>query len=767
MEQNKYTQAQNTFNLREFIYRCLANWHLFAISLAVCFVLVILYMMSTTKQFQVTSTLMLQHGPEMSSMQEEMISLIGLGVSKDVIDELEILSSRNLFEQSIRALDLQSTYRKKEGMRWMPCYPVPDVAVRYPYHYLDTMRRNIHIEIRRTENVYKIKVEQGSWFQHRKSTHAVASLVDPIETCVGTLTFVENKPLKPGDKMRIVTNPMSVAVDIAKAQIRIAQVKKESNMIRLNAVNDSPKRTIDLMSKLIDLYNLNSVADKNIITTNTADFIEDRLRIITLELDTVEHAVEQYMQRNQLSDINKEIELALEAQSDYQNRLAKIETQLNLVGYLQEYLQDKSNSQALIPVSLGIEDASLQTLATEYNAVMLERMRIAQTATADNPMLAQTDMQLAAMRQSILESIANIRAGLEVSQRDLLAHDRQFQNLIRQVPTKQRQFVEIKRQQQIKERLYLYLFEKREETALALATVAMPAKVIDKPARSSMAVAPRIRLLLLIAFILGLALPVAYFYLYDIFNNTIASEQQFTQRIQTPILGQIAQSKEAPVVRMSDKSVVAEMFRMLRTNLMFMLDPRDKRGKVILVTSNIQGEGKTFVAINTALSIAGMGRRVVLVGLDIRRPMFASYLGLAERGCLTQYLAGEDLQLQDMMYSLDGVGNVSVIPAGIVPPNPAELLTSDRLDELIEKLREQFDYVIVDSAPVAVVSDTFVLNRIADLTMFVCREHRTPLEMTEAINEYYRTKRFTKMACVLNGVKQQRRTYGYGYGYGY
>ena len=451
------------------------------------------------------------------------------------------------------------------------------------------------------------------------------------------------------------------------------------------------------------------------------------------------------------------------ASSREQQAMAEIETQLSLVEYIDEFLHDDTKRNSLIPSNIGVTDASLAGGLAEYNAMQLQRMRILRTATEDNPVIEQMNAQLASMRQNIMETINSVRESLKIRQRGLQAQDTKFNRQIKDAPEQEREYIRVVRQQQIKEGLYVYLYEKREENALMLAATAMPAKILDMPQRDVRSQNPKLKKLLLLCILLGLMLPAGVLYLYVLFNDTIDDAKEFERRIQAPMLGQLVQnSRNAHIaIHEGESTVSAELFRLVRTNLRFVL-PAETKNPVILVTSCLNGDGKSYVASNTALSLAILGKKVVLVGMDIRKPMLATYFGLRDKGHLTDYLAEPSVAVDDIIVASGEHKNLDLIPCGTIPPNPAELLQTERVEELFAELRKRYDYIIVDTAPVALVSDTYHLDRIADMTLFVCRYKYTPSEMIDYVNGIIEQKRMHNVACVLNGVKGLRAGYGYG-----
>ncbi|MBR1427372.1 MAG: polysaccharide biosynthesis tyrosine autokinase [Paludibacteraceae bacterium] len=754
----------NTIDVRKLLMTVLRNWYWYVLSVVLCGCLAVWYYFSHTAKYKVDASIMLRiNNDDMALPQAEMLSFMGVSSGKQVDDEIAILSSRDIISQVIRDLDLQTEYRKKKGLRWVGEYPVSDLRVVYPEHFTDTLTHPVRIKIKARKHDYVVRVRYDKW---QRSRHVVKDLTQPIATCAGELRFVVNTMPEPGDRYRMRTLPMLSCAENYAENIFVTRYKKESNVMLIDTKTDMPRRAIDFINKQIDLYNMDAVVDKNIVATNTAAFIEERLRLIEEELSTAEEDVEQYKRENRLTTFTGETAIYVQESTTYRHRLAELETQQNLVDYVDDFVSDDSKKGTLIPANLGIADASLVGLINEYNQLLLKRMRIQRTASSDNPVVEQLDMQLGLLRQNIQTSIASVRRSLQITRTDLEKRNSDAGSHVGALPTIERQYVEKVRNRQLKENLYLYLYQKREENALSLTTTVIPAKVIAMPQVHPQRVSPRLRMLALIVLIMGVLIPSVVLYLRYLLNNTLEDQTELASAVSCPVLGQVAQNHRGVhiAIHEGENSTSAELFRLIRTNLGFMLP--GTKSPVLLVTSCINGEGKSYVASNIAISLALLGKKVVLVGLDIRKPMLAHYFGLSDKGLLTAYLADESYELADIVQPSGQHPNLDLIPAGMVPPNPNELLQSERLDALFALLREHYDYIIVDTAPVAMVSDTFLLDRISDMTIFVSRAGYTPREMIAFINRLCEQKRLKNMACVLNGVKQAQAGYGYGYGYG-
>lgn len=759
-------QETQEIDIRMWCIRILKNWYWILLSCILFGAWGIYTYLSTTPRHTVDAKIMIRTSDSDSPLpQMEMLAMMGMGGMKQVEDEVAILTSRDILTQVVRDLDLQNEYRKKRKLRWEGQYPSHDLVMVYPETFLDTIKRTVRLEMKVRKNDYLVKVRYGQRWNF--SRHKVKDVTVPFETCAGKIAINYNKPLEKGDKYRVVTMPMLPAVDKYTQTIAASPLKKESNVIVISTSTDMPQRAIDFINKEIDFYNLDAVVDKNIMASNTAAFIEERLRLIEDELAVAESNLEQYKERNGIVDLITEAELYLHEGSEYKKQAVEIETQLNLVKYIGEYVSDETNKNSLIPANLGIEDPALIALVTEYNQLLLNRMRVQRTATTNNPVLSQMDLQLAVLRENIISSISSISNTLSIAKENI---DKQFgkiESMRYGLPSQERQFVEVVRTKELKEQLYLFLYEKREENALTLASTVMPAKVIATPQMNPTPSAPNLKMIAMICLVLGVCFPIGIIYLYHFFNNKISDDSKdLERRIKVPFGGVLVQNHhgEHVAVREGVNSASAELFRLLRTNIHFMLPPNTSN-PVILVTSNINGEGKSYVATNMAMSLALLGKKVALVGLDIRKPMLAQYLNLPSQGLLTSYLADSDYTLEDVTIP-SGTPGLDILPAGIVPPNPNELLMGERLDQLFAELRQRYDYIVVDSAPVALISDTFQLNRVADMTVYVCRARYTTFDLIDFLNNVHEQKRLPNIVTVLNGVNASKAGYGYGYGYG-
>ena len=761
MEQNlNNNNNNNELDIRKLLRLMLEHWWWFVVSVVVFIGLGLLRYYRTPRVWRTDASIVLRL-QEMTGNKLDPLSLLGIS-SSETDDEVVVLSSRGLMSQALDAQNLWETTWVKEGMCWYEEYR--NHAFSIECVDLNKYARNAPfiVTVKPTRSGYKVKTRLTRW---KRSTNRVKTLDEPIETAVGTIRLHPNRPLSKDTTYRALRSRRDLIVSGYRRMIRVTQHKKESNVINLTMTSSLPERDKALLFQLIEQYNMNSIVDKNMIASNTAAFINERMSHIESELLDAEKTVSAYKEKNNIADLETQARLFLEANSAEQQAMTEIETQLSLVDYVESLLRDETKRNSLIPANIGITDVSLETSLSEYNAIQLQRMRIQRTATESNPVLEQMDSQLSSMRQNIISSIVSVRESLRIRQKNLEAQDSKFNRQLKSAPEKEREYVRVVRDQKIKEQLYLFLYEKREENALMLAATSMPAKILDIPQKDAESGRPKMRNTLVVFGFIGFMIPAGILLLMLLLNNKIDDPKEYERRIKAPVLGQLVENSRHAMISIheGESTVSAELFRLIRTNLRFVL-PSDVKSPVILVSSCINGEGKSYVASNTALSLAILGKKVALVGLDIRKPMLREYFQLQQRGRLTDYLAEPDMSIEDIIIPSGEHKNLDVIPCGAIPPNPAELLQTKRLDDLFAELRKRYDYIIVDTAPVALVSDTYLLDRIADMTIFVSRYKYTPIEMIDYANQIIEQKRMHNVAGVLNAVKNMRAGYGYGYG---
>lgn len=762
MEQTA-NRTTTEIDLRKILRLVLQKWYWFLIGLVAFVLLGVWYLVRTTPKVTTQASIMLRQRDEgLGAGTLDQMSMLGIGGNRTAEDELVVLSSKDLMLQAINQLDLMESHWCKPEYRWEGEYPKHTFRLDCLQLSEKGKKKTFTLTIKPTSKGYKIKSSTG--FGETGSVE-VRDFSQPIELPIGRIKLTPIAELQPGAKYRIQHRTVSNAIAYYTGMMQIAQHKRESNIFDLSIRSTMPSRDADLLSALITNYNRNALADKNMIATNTAEFIQSRLEIISAELSAAEDAVEHYKSEHNMANLGEEAKLLLQSGAEDQKQLAEVETQLSWVNYIAEFLRDERNQHSLLPTNVSVQDEALAAYIAEYNETLLRYMRMQRTAVEGSPVLDQINADLGNMRTNIVTSVTNVREGLLISKAGLEMRQSELMERIQRVPKQEREYVELARQRQLKESLYMLLFKKREENALMLASAATPTKTIDIPRADPETSGPKPLKIIVICLFLGLMLPAGLLYLYVLLDNKIRDPKEFEKRLKVPYLGQIVANSRGKhiAIREGESTVSAELFRLLRTNLRFVV-PSDVKNPVVLVTSSVNGEGKSYVSTNVALSLAILGKRVALVGLDVRKPMLAHYFGLQQQGCLTSYLAEDAYTVDDLIVPSGEHRNLDIIPCGVIPPNPNELLQSKRLDQLFAALRERYDYIIVDSAPCALVSDTFLLDRIADVTLYVCRANYTTVDMIDFINQMADQHRMKQLCCVLNAVKNVRAGYGYGYG---
>lgn len=580
-----------------------------------------------------------------------------------------------------------------------------------------------------------------------------------------------------GTPIRVAKLPMESMVNYYKSALGIQQEEEESSILTLALKDGSAARAEDILNTLINVYNEEAIKDKNQVAVNTADFINDRLIIIENELGGVESELETFKQRNQIVDIASSAGMYMSESQKYNTDALELETQLRLANFIKDYLTDPAKETDLIPSNTGIGDMNIESQINLYNTAKLKRDHLIDDSSANNPVVLELNNSLRAMKQNIIRAVDNMIVSLNVQRSDAQSREMRAQNRITSIPTKERKMLSIERQQKVKEALYLFLLNKREENALSQAMADNNARVIDGAEGSNSPISPNRNRILLLGLLVGLAIPSLACLGILFLDTRVHSRKDVEGIVSVPYLGEIPQDKEAGKLNEQESpfllakeqrdSTVSEAFRILRTNMAFMAR-KDLPQQVIIFTSLNEGAGKTFISKNLGMSLVLAKKKVILIDMDIRRGTLSRQFHLKKIG-LTNYLADNTLLAEDIIQHQDGF---DIIAAGAIAPNPAELLMDERLDNLVTELRRRYDYIVVDSVPVGIIADATISNRIADLTIFVARAGRLDRRQLPEIEQLYKENKLHNMALVLNGADLHRRYgyygyYGYSYKYGY
>lgn len=547
--------------------------------------------------------------------------------------------------------------------------------------------------------------------------------------------------------------------------LSIAPTSKTTSVVVISLENTNTRRGRDYINKLLEMYNINANNDKNEVAQKTAEFIDERIGIISKELGSTEQDLENFKRSAGITDLSSEAQIALTGNAEYEKKRVENQTQINLVMDLQRYM--KGNEYEVLPSNIGLQDAASAGAIDRYNQMLVERKRLLRTSTENNPTIINLDTSIRAMRTNVQATLDATLKGLQITKEDLAREASRYSRRINDAPTQERQFVSIARQQEIKSGLYLMLLQKREENAITLAATANNAKIIDEALADDNPISPKKTIVYLAALVLGVGLPVGVIYLIGLTKFKIEGRADVEKLTSLPVVGDIPLADEKTgsiAVFENQNNLMSETFRNVRTNLQFMLE----NGKnVILVTSTISGEGKSFISANLAISLSLLGKKVVIVGLDIRKPGLNKVFNIPkkEHG-ITQYLTNTTANLMDFVQPSDINKNLFILPGGTVPPNPTELLARGGLEKAIETLKANFDYVILDTAPVGMVTDTLLIGRVADLSVYVCRADYTHKAEFTLINELAENNKLPNLCIAVNGLDLNSRKYGYYYGYG-
>jgi capsular exopolysaccharide synthesis family protein len=769
MQQKKDEMAE----LREQIYRYLRAWRWFAVSVVGFLALAVLYIKLASPVYQVNANVLVKEDDKGGAAKgAALMRSMGVGFpgSMEVQDELYTLSSFSLMRQAMDSLKLYTSYEQVKFPFNKELYGDLPIRLEIPQAIIDTLEAGLRFTVKIDEKgLADIKVKGKGY----KLSLEDKSFPVSIDTKYGTFTLVKGDAFEEGKaaKYKISLSGLAEAAEDYLKIIDISLADKKANVLALSIKGTNPQKLKDLLNTLIALYNADASEEKSELTKNTADFIKKRLDVLNVELAQAEDEVEAFKKANKLVNLDYEAKAMLEQSGDLRAKLIEVTSQLSILEEAERSLKAQTTSYELLPVSVGGDNEGVVADIMEYNKLVLQYQRLGQTTNTDNPVMVSLRADIAAKRKNVLASLRNTCSSLAIAKKDLENQMNQFTGRFADAPTIEKNYVVIKRNQLIKEGLVVFLMEKGEENALSASLFTSKARIIDAAYKMTKPVWPKKLIILAVALFLGLVAPIVVLYLKDILVRTFTGKDEVEKISNLAVIGEVSLAEEddksgsAIVIRKESVTPVAELFRLIRTNLQFILTKRDE--KVILVTSTQGGEGKSFVSVNLAASLALMGRKVVVVGLDIRKPMLAAYLKLSNAQGVTNFLASEDMTLDRVVtHNVDGHEGLDVIVAGPIPPNPGELMLSDRMAQLFAQLKERYDYVVVDSAPVGMVSDSFTLAPYSDMTLYVVRANYTDKSSLDYIETIQRNERLKKVYVVVNGVNIKKRA-GYGYGYGY
>ena len=780
-QQNYQSRPQEEeIDLREELDKYVKYWPWFLLGVLLCICLAFAYLKVTTPTYHSLASIIIKD-EESKAPSSEMSAFADLGFlggmgTNSIENEIGILKSKRMMTNTVKALNLNVTYFDEDAIKSAELYRNSPFEVQ-----LLKLDEKILERFRKEEaNRFRIVRAEGAAFVLvNTETHEEykGKLGQPMELPFADIILTENPDYSPEEGEEVPTvlvNFSNVEPVVLKyrEKLQVNLTDKNASLLELTLDDPVKAKAQDILDQLILEYNREAIEDKNLVARNTAKFIDERLQIINQELDSVETGKENFKEANQLTDIKAESELIIENASDYNKKEQELGTQLELANTMIDYL--KSDSEVdLLPANLGIEEQSVNKSIEEYNNLVLERNRILAGSTAKNPVVIRLDHQIAQIRQNVLASFERLQSNLKISREELERQTSMISSRISAVPSKERQYRGIERQQNIKESLYLFLLQKREENSLSLAVTAPKAKIVDRAYSSVEPVSPKPKIILLAALILGLLIPFLIIYLKNLLSNTVKSREDMEGVAkEIPVVGEIPKiaRKESEMIIKNDRSVLAEAFRILHTNLQYLIVNKEEkdRGNTIFVTSTVKGEGKTLVSFNLALTLANTGKKVLIIGADLRNPQLQRFEQDARLYTgVSDYLANDDLKLPELIIKSKHHSNLDLLASGSIPPNPSELWRRKKTGEMFRELEGKYDYIIVDTAPSLLVTDTFLINKWADITLYVVRAGYTEKKLLNFAVDSKKEGKLHDVSFVLNDVKWANFGYGNKYGYAY
>lgn len=687
----------------------------------------------------------------------------------NVANEILQFRSKRLMREVVQRMHGDVDYLIEDGLRNIELYTKAPVTVTFP-----GMSPNSAVQFKLT--MLNLKEAQIKTLGEAGKTYKVqlrdTTAIGHFKIAVTPTNFLNKSWI--GQEITVRKNPLEAVVSYYSGNFAIRQEEEESSILTLALRDFSPERAEELLNTMINVYNEEAIEDKNQVAINTANFINERLIIIEKDLGVVETDLETFKSSNQLMDVSSTAGMYMSESQKYGADGMELETQLRLAQYIKEYLIDPAKETDLIPANTGLSDASVESQINTYNELKLRRDKLIDDSSDKNPVVEEMNNSLRAMKQNIVRAIDNLIVSLNVRRRDAQSRQTRAQVRFSSIPKKERQMLSIERQQKIKESLYMFLLNRREENALTQAMADNNARLIDEADKGSGPISPVRNRILMLGLLAGIALPGVVCLLILFLDTRVHGRKDLEGVVTAPLLGEIPLDKklakkkkpiQGPRLFLDKQDdIIAEAFRVLRTNMAFMA----KKGvpvKVITFTSFREGAGKTFILRNLAVSLMAAKKKVVVVDLDIRKRTLSRHFAKHPYG-MTNYLSDASVRLEDILIKGNGVDIPDAILAGPVAPNPAELLLENRLDELIEELKTMYDYVIVDNVPIGIIADASIANRVADLTLFIVRAGSVDRRLLPEIEDLYENKKLNNMAVVLNAV-EHRSVYGYGYGYSY
>ncbi len=756
-----HNDKEETIDIKEILLEYLQYWKWIVLSVFIAMLSAYIYVKFLKNLYKVETTILIKNNNK-NSTSGELAVFEDLGLTRNnanyIEDEIQIVKSFPIITRVVKNNQLNTRYFVVGKIR------EAELFTRVPFKINFKKSSDIPFTV-------SIKINDEHTFNLCTGDKLINTFNFNEEINLNGVLFQLNTENNTsvrnykGNTIKIVNTSIKSQVGAILGALTVEKMGKQSNGLTLSMKTENIDRATLILNALVDEYNKDGIDDANLMATNTAKFIEERLQKINGELSVVENKVESYKKNNKITDIETQAGMFLQSGSKNNDELDEILTQIQLIEFMQDFVNN--DIYELMPTKIGIQDSNIEAGVLQYNEFVLRKKKLSNSASSLNPVVVDLTNKIDAMKQNLKNSLINFKKALNIRASNLQSKDYSIQSSLIKIPKKEKEYRSIERQQQIKESLYLYLLQKREENALSLVTTLPDAKIINKAFSYGNPIYPKTKIIYLASLLIGLVIPIGFIYLGTLLDTKIHSSRDVEKLLDIPIVGEIVKSNEAErfLVASKDFSGSAESFRMLDANLEFMLSKKSGENRTILITSSISGEGKSFIALNYARTLAFAGNKVLLVGMDLRAPKLLQYLGLDAEYGVTEYVKNTKLKIKDVVVNSKELANLDIIGAGKTPRNPSNYIRSSRIEQLFEQADELYDYVIVDTAPVGNLTDTLLLNKYARTCLYVIRADFLDKNFLNLPQRLFDEKRFDNFALVVNDVDYSKNYYYKYYGY--
>ncbi|WP_166385438.1 GumC family protein [Polaribacter sp. 11A2H] len=767
----KSNEEGETLNIREELEKYLFHWKWFVFGGIISLIVAFLYLRYSTPQYTASTSILIKDNQK-SGISAELeafkdMGIVGGGSSNNTDNEIEILKSRKIIGTVIDTLNLTTLYFQEGRVKRTEVYANNPIKIIY-----DADKESLLKQVKDTsftvniisQNKFELKDAEDNLISNHKFNENITSGIGRFK-----LIQTENFDFKGEQKVYVTVLERNRVIDGYKSAVRISAVDKNSSVLMLSFTHPIKEKAEDFLNELVTQYNLDAIKDKSEVSQKTKTFIDERLFAIGKDLNEIQDRVKNFKTDNNITGLSAEGELALQTASLNNEKLINIKTQLNIAEGVLNNLKKQTNTDETLPQNLGFSEGSISESIKAYNELVVFKNRLSVNAGDKNPQIIQYQKEINSLKNNLRNSISNSISSLKTQYAQISNEANKINSKVSAIPLLERGYINIGREQEIISGLYSYLLKKKEETAISLAVTVANAKIIDVAYSDGIPVSPKRKIIFLAALLLGVLVPFIIIYIKNLLDTKIHTRKDIEELTTIPFLGDVPHSEtnEKIVIGNDARTSTAEAFRLLRTNLDFMLPTKENDlGKTIFITSTTSGEGKSFISINLAAALSLSNKKVLLMGMDLRAPKVTEYLGIPERKGITNFITNEKVSLEDIKFSIPEIKGLDIIASGVIPPNPAELLLHAKVKELFEEVKKDYDYIIVDTAPVNLVTDTLLVSKYADMFLYVSRANYLDKRMLNVAQTLYNEKKLVNMAIILNDT-DMTRGYGYGYGYGY